>query len=57
MLVIGRKSGEGITLNTSDGEIKISVTLVEGAIRLAIGAPDSVTILRDELLHRNQQNP
>jgi|SaaInlV_120m_DNA_3_1039746.scaffolds.fasta_scaffold00815_9 carbon storage regulator CsrA len=54
MLVIGRKNGEGVTLKTSDGEIKISVSLEAGGIRIAINAPDDVIILRDELLDQNQ---
>ncbi|MBT5210175.1 MAG: carbon storage regulator [Halieaceae bacterium] len=53
MLVLGRKSGEGITLQSSDGEIKISATLVAGSIRLAIDAPDSVKVVRDELIQNS----
>ena len=53
MLVITRKTNEGITLNTSDGEIHISVSTGTNAqVKVAIEAPEAVTVLRDELVNR-----
>lgn len=51
MLKITRKSGEGLTITTSDGEIHIDFEIKSGKqIRLAIDAPEEVGVWRDELL-------
>ena len=50
MLVLSRREGERIVLNTSDGEIIILVTKVKGkAAKLGIEAPTEVRILREEV--------
>ena len=57
MLVLTRKSSEGITLNTSDGEIYIGFSTGNPniSIRVAIEAPEAVTVLRDELIKRSKE--
>ena len=51
MLVLSRKTNESIVI---DGGIRISVIAVYGSrVRLGIEAPDSVRILRSELLSDN----
>ncbi|BAH06907.1 carbon storage regulator CsrA [Clostridium kluyveri] len=47
MLVISRKKGESLLIGE---DIEITVTKIEeGAVKLSISAPRSVTILRKEL--------
>jgi|SaaInlV_120m_DNA_3_1039746.scaffolds.fasta_scaffold62798_1 carbon storage regulator CsrA len=57
MLVLTRKSSEGITLNTSDGEIYIRFSTGKPniPIKVAIEAPQAVTVLRDELIKRSKE--
>jgi len=51
MLKIKRKSGEVLTITTSDGEIHIDFEIKSGKqIKLAIDALENITIWRDELL-------
>jgi len=52
MLVLSRKAGEKIILQTSDGPITIVVTSVRSASNVGIGiqAPSSIGITRSELL-------
>lgn len=52
MLILGRKSGEGVVAEIPGvGTIRVSVYSVRGAaVRLAIEAPPSVLVLRDELV-------
>ena len=53
MLVLRRKVEEAIVL---DGSIRVVVLAVEGErVKLGIEAPDDVTIIREELLHRKVQ--
>lgn len=47
MLVITRKKGESVTLN---GDITVTVLRSGNEVKLAIGAPKEVTIVRSELL-------
>ena len=51
MLVLTRRSNEGIRLLTSDGQtIRVKVAGVNGSrVRLAVDAPTEVRIVRDEL--------
>jgi carbon storage regulator CsrA len=58
MLVLTRKSSEGITLNTSDGEIYIgfSTDNPNTAIKVAIEAPQAVKVLRDELVIKRKNS-
>lgn len=58
MLVLGRKVGESLVLDTSDGRITITVVYRDdqhGKMRLGIDAPLSVSIKRSELLERPKQ--
>lgn len=52
MLVLTRRCGESINMTTKSGEeITVSVNTVNsGQVRLGITAPQSVHILRDELI-------
>lgn len=53
MLVLRRKVGESIILS---GSIHISVLAVEGErVKIGISAPADVTIVREELLLRIEQ--
>jgi carbon storage regulator CsrA len=56
MLILTRKANEGITLNTSDGEIYIRFSTGKPniPIKVAIEAPQAVTVLRDELMNTNE---
>lgn len=50
MLVLTRREFETIKLYTSDGEIEITITKIEGKqVRVGIAAPDDVDIERGEL--------
>jgi carbon storage regulator len=54
MLVLSRKLNESIVI---DGDIEITVVSLRGnQVRLGIKAPDSVGILREELIRRAMTN-
>lgn len=55
MLVVTRKSSEGLILNTSDGEVRIKLSTGNPNIpvKVAIEAPESVEIVREELVDRS----
>lgn len=51
MLVLTRREGEAIVINTMDGEIVLSLEQIQGAqAKVGIEAPESVLVLREELL-------
>jgi len=52
MLVLTRNQGQSIVIQTSDGEIEVTIANVakNGQVKVAIQAPDSVDIWRTELL-------
>ena len=51
MLVLSRREGEAIILETSDGPITIRLTEYNGSqTRVGVEAPRSVKVLREELL-------
>jgi carbon storage regulator len=53
MLVLSRKMGEQIVI---DHEIEVTVIRIRGGkVQLGISAPDNVTILREEVLHRFEE--
>jgi len=55
MLVLTRKIGESIAIATG---IRVSVVAIEGKhVRLGIGAPESVAIVRSELLDGSPVSP
>ena len=57
MLIIGRRTGEAIVITASNGE-RITVMPTErtgGHIKLAIDAPESVTVDREEVHLRKQR--
>ena len=57
MLVIGRRTGEPVVITASNGE-RITVTPTErssGHIKLAIDAPQNVTVDREEVDLRKQR--
>ncbi len=51
MLALSRNKGESIVCRTKSGE-EITITVIEcgGRCKLAIDAPESVRILREELI-------
>lgn len=51
MLVITRKTGQRIWIG-SDVEVTVGRVLPDGRVRLCITAPRHVTVVRDELLTR-----
>ena len=52
MLVLSRREGEAIILETSDGPIRVTLTEYNGQqTRVGVEAPKSVKILREELLN------
>ena len=54
MLILQRKPGESLVIGE---EITVSVVSIEGGrVRLAISAPQEVSILRSELLDAKQAN-
>jgi len=55
MLVLTRREGETVILETSDGPIEVSIGAINGSqIRVGFKAPKSVGIVRGELRDRNQ---
>ncbi len=58
MLKLTRREGESITLFTSDGPIEVWVSSIEGRqTRVGIDAPQSVNIVRSELLAWDDEHP
>jgi len=50
MLILTRREGETVILETSDGPIEVSIGEINGSqIRVGFKAPKSVRILRGEL--------
>lgn len=50
MLSLTRRPNESITLHTSDGVVKITLSQIKGnQARIGIGAPKSITIVRTEI--------
>ncbi len=53
MLVLTRKTHQGIVIRTSDGSITITILDIQRErIKVGIDAPQECVILRDELLQR-----
>ena len=51
MLVVGRREGESIIIETTDGEIVVSLERLQGTqARIGIEAPEQVKVLREELI-------
>lgn len=51
MLVLSRKVGETVVMGEGPGAIEVTVVDVQGGkVRLGISAPESVRVLRKELL-------
>lgn len=57
MLVLGRKAHESITMVDANGDTSvITVTRIQnGNVRLAISAPETTKIMRNELLYRERK--
>lgn len=55
MLVLTRNQGQSIVIQTSDGEIEVTIANVnqKGQVKVGIQAPDNVDIWRSELLDNN----
>ncbi len=53
MLVVSRKDGESIILNTVDGDVRVTIKALKsgGQVSISIDAPDVVEILREELVN------
>ncbi|MCB1788877.1 MAG: carbon storage regulator [Gammaproteobacteria bacterium] len=50
MLVVGRREGESIIIETTDGPIVVSLERLQGTqARIGIEAPEQVKVLRHEL--------
>ena len=55
MLVLTRREGDTVILETSDGPIEVSIAEINGSqIRVGFNAPKSVSIVRGELMKRDQ---
>ena len=55
LLSLTRKPDESIIIETSDGNIVVSVIAVKGnQVKLAFQAPDNVDIWREEIYERRQ---
>jgi len=55
MLVLRRRTNERLVIYTSDGPIVIKASEhSDSIVKFAIQAPDSIRILREELLTRDQ---
>lgn len=54
MLVVTRKRGEKVFIGP-DVSVMVTKVLPNGAVRLAISAPASVVIAREELLTQKQE--
>ena len=55
MLVLTRREGDTVILETSDGPIEVSIAEINGSqIRVGFNAPKSVSIFRGELKKRDQ---
>lgn len=52
MLTLTRKHMEGITLKTSDGDIKVYLVRQENRTKFVVDAPEQVLVLRNELIAR-----
>lgn len=53
MLILTRREGETVILETSDGPIEVAITKIDGSqIRIGFDAPKSVNILRKEVAER-----
>lgn len=58
MLKLTRREGESITLFTDNGPIEVWISSIEGGqTRIAIEAPQSVNIVRSELLAPDDEHP
>jgi len=53
-LVLSRHEGERLLLETTEGQIVIKVVKVNSGVKLAVSAPASVRILREELLPKER---
>lgn len=56
MLALTRKHMEGITLKTSDGDIKVYLVRHEKRTKLLVDAPGRVQVLRNELILSSLKN-
>ena len=55
MLVLTRTRGESIVIQTTDGPIEVVVTRVlDSRVKIGINAPDTVKILRTELIEKGK---
>jgi carbon storage regulator CsrA len=53
LLILSRRPGEKLILETSDGPIEVVLHRIDGQqAMIGIDAPKSVTVLRDELLDK-----
>jgi len=57
MLLLGRKVGEEVVLTMGDVEVVVTVVQLKanGAVRLGFDAPESVRILRREIIARDSE--
>ena len=55
MLVLTRREGDTVILETSDGPIEVSIAEINGSqIRVGFSAPKSVKIVRGEIKERDK---
>lgn len=56
MLVVTRKVGESIIIRAGEDTITVSVEAVHGSnVRIGLGAPSHVQILRNELIQNHKE--
>jgi len=58
MLVISRKKGESITIQTPEGPVTVTIMGIRSnnAIRIGVEAPEEVSIYREEIYSEIQEH-
>ena len=56
MLHLSRRSGEKLIFETENGTIRMSFYIKDGQVKLGIRAPQSVNIIRAELLKNEKHS-
>ena len=56
MLTLSRKEGESIIISTPDGAVRVIIKSIRSSdqVKIAIEAPDTVEILREELVSNQE---
>jgi len=58
MLVLARKVGEAIVIQTNEGDMKLTVlTVGEKRVNIGVEGPRSINVVRDEMLQHEIDSP